>query len=127
MPKLQHDAPALAVHCLGHRPPRGHLLIRVNARRPAIALGLRADVRGLRNDQAGPRALLVVERRQRAGNVAGVDRAQSRERRHPDAVGEGQRADLQRFKEDVVHLGFVRNQKEKRLLSRWPQGLALEG
>ena len=106
---LELAADCVAVHRIGHRLPSGHLLVGVNARCPAIAFGLRTDVRGLRNDQAGPSALLVVERRQRSGNVTGFDRAQAGERRHPDAVGERERSCLKRFKEDVVQLKLFKN------------------
>ena len=66
-----------------------------HARRPDVALALLADLRGLGHDQARAGALRVIERRERARHGVGLDRAVARQRRHRDAVGDLDFAELE--------------------------------
>jgi len=60
VPELQIDLAALRVHGIGHELPTGDLLARIHARRPRIAFALLRDLRGLRDDETGARALRSI-------------------------------------------------------------------
>ena len=91
MPELADDAAAARVHRVRHQPPAGHLRVAPDARREGVALALLGDVGGFGDDQAGGGALRVVGGVQRSRHIALADAA-ARERRHDDAVRQGQRA-----------------------------------
>ncbi len=88
--------PAASCTALGHRAPAFDLRLGEAARRPDIALALLADLRGFGDQQAGARALAVIERRERARHGVGRHCAIARQRRHRDAVRQCDFAELER-------------------------------
>ncbi|MNV30487.1 hypothetical protein D3C71_1217590 [compost metagenome] len=86
VPQLHHDLAAGVMHGAGHLLPAIQLLGAVQTGHIGIALGLRADGRGLGNDEAGTGALRVVGGNQVGGD--GLGRAVARQGRHGNAVGQ---------------------------------------
>ena len=97
VPQLHGDLAAGFMHRVGDLLPGGDLLGRVDPRRVQITLALGNDLGALADDQAGRGALAVVLDGQRPGHQA--DGAVARQRRHHDAVGQGNGADLQGVEE----------------------------
>jgi len=60
MPKLQKDAPAVAMHGVGDPAPAGDLLFGIYARRARVAFPLRRNLRCLGDDQPGRGALAII-------------------------------------------------------------------
>jgi hypothetical protein len=94
VPELEDDAAAFGMHRVGHPPPRGDLLDGMNSRRIEVALGHRADLAGLGDDQAGGGALAVIVDGQRS-RPAAVDGAVAGQGRHDDAIGQRNVADME--------------------------------
>ena len=69
-------------------PPAARLFVGVDARRVDIALALLRNLRGLGDEQAGAGALPVIIHHQIVGRVGSRRGAIARQRRHHDAVGE---------------------------------------
>ncbi len=96
---------------IGSKPPvfklgHYHLLGGVDAGGTGVAAGLFGDVGRLRDDQpALAGALAVVPGVQGGRRVAGPAGAQPGQRRHDDAVGEGEGAEPGRLEQGIVHGG----------------------
>ena len=98
MPELHEDAAAPGVNGIRDFSPARNLLCRVDAGGVLIALRLLGHLGRLCDDEAGTRALGVIERTELGRYVAGTGAAASY-RRHRDAILEGERADLDRGEE----------------------------
>src|SRR3954447_22627956 len=91
---LHEDPAAGGVHALGDTGPAGAVPIGDDAGLAEVAPGLDAGEGALGDDQPGAGALAVVLDVEVAGGAVGVG-AHAGERRHHDAVGQGQVTDLQ--------------------------------
>ncbi|MNN40350.1 hypothetical protein D3C81_1544210 [compost metagenome] len=93
MPQLANDLAASRMHGIRDQLPASHLLVRPDARCQGIAARLRRNIRRLADDQAGAGPLGVVLGVHGVRHAI-VAHAAARERRHDDAVGQRQRAQL---------------------------------
>src|SRR5471032_3016390 len=93
VPQLGEDQTAGRVDGVGDPLPACDLLVGPQARRVRIADALRRDGGRLAEDQAGAGALRVVLGHQRVRHAGAADGAGARQRRHDDAVFQGQVAD----------------------------------
>ena len=107
MPELQEDSPARRMHTIGHDLPTSHLRGTVNPGSVRIALALRRDLRGLRNQQAIGGALRVVHCLQLARNAIRVLGALASKRSHEYAVGTKKSAQVNRLNQWVHVLAHV--------------------
>ncbi|MEJ1969713.1 MAG: hypothetical protein WDN03_13925 [Rhizomicrobium sp.] len=94
MPELQEDMAAFLVDGVHDGLPAFGLFVGPDARRVGIADAHRLDRGGLGHDQAGAGALGVIFDGERRRHAAAFQRAGARQRRHPDAIGQGERAHL---------------------------------
>ncbi|MNV40757.1 hypothetical protein D3C71_1323730 [compost metagenome] len=104
MPQLRVYAAAGCVHRVGDAAPAGDLRRRAEAGRAGIALAHGRDIGAFAHDQACAGALCIVVGHQGIGGVARLRGARARHRRHDDAVGQGQAAQGQRFKQGIACL-----------------------
>ncbi len=95
MPELDEDAAALFMHAVGDLAPACDLLLGIDAGRILIALALLRDLAGFGDQKPRGGALAVIVDRQRARHHAGRYRAVAGQRRHHEAVGQGDRAKLE--------------------------------
>ena len=103
MPKLQKNPPAGRMHCVSDELPAGDLRGAVDARRARIAEPLGRYLARLGDDQPGARALRIIGRVQRRRRIARAGPI-ARHRRHHQAVGEGEGAEVEgRKKIHVIH------------------------
>ena len=108
MPELEdNDHAAVGVHLVDDDRPFRHLSVGPDAGCQRVADRLRRNIGGLRDDEAGGRALSVI-----VGGVIGRDtldgRAAAGEGRHHDAVLEGERADRGGLQDGTHAVGFLR-------------------
>lgn len=96
VPQLYGDVAVFVVYRLRDVFPRGDLLRGMQARRTGVAFRLEGNLRRFGHDQTGAGALRIILRHQRRGNVARFDAAQTRQRSHKHAVGQGDCANFQR-------------------------------
>ena len=94
VPDLKEDAPAGAMHALDDRAPALDLLGGPDAWRMRIADAGGRDGGRLGKDEAGSRALLVIVAHHRVRNAPRTGRPVARQRRHENAVGKLQIANL---------------------------------
>ena len=95
VPQLDGDTAIFRMNTGGDFLPGGNLLRAVQARRAGIAFGLGRNLRRFGDDQAGAGALAVVFAHQRGRDIARLDAAQTRQRRHKYAIRDGDRTDFQ--------------------------------
>ncbi len=98
MHELSDHAAALGAHRLGDGAPPDDLRLAVQSRRTAVTLAMDAWLRALADDQPGTGALAVILDVERSWHIA-LARSAARHRRHHDAVGELQLAELHGFEE----------------------------
>jgi hypothetical protein len=89
MPELSEDLATGRMHRVGDPFPAGNLFGGMNAGGADIPDALRADLRGLGDDQTGAGALDIIVRRERIGHIA-LERAAACHRRHHHAVLQGE-------------------------------------
>jgi hypothetical protein len=102
VPELQENEPAVLVHRAGHVAPPLDLLVAENTRRVRVTLAVRADDRCFADDQARFVAARVV-----AGALLGRHQVHARHgaghRRHHDAIGQLQAAELGGLEDVFAH------------------------
>ena len=106
MPKLEEYAPAGRMHGVRDLAPARHLLIGPYAGRMRVADALGRDRSRFGDDEAGGSALRVIVAHQRVRNPTWAGRSISRQRRHDNAVGNLEIANLQRV-EQGGHRGSI--------------------
>jgi hypothetical protein len=95
VPELKEDSPACSVHALDDRAPALDLLVGPDAGGVRITDARGRDRGRLGKDEAGGRALHIIVAHQRVRNAARTGRSVARQRRHEDAVGNFQIANLE--------------------------------
>jgi len=99
VPELEEDAPAGAMHTLDDVAPALDLLSGPDAGRMRIADTCGRDRSRLGKDEAGGRALRIIVTHHRVRNAPGTGRPVARQRRHENAIGKFQIANLQRVEQ----------------------------
>ena len=95
VPQLDGDMTVFGMNAGGDFLPGGNLLRAVQPRRAGVTFGLRGDLRRFGDDQPGTGALAVVFAHQRSRDIARLNAAQTRQRRHKYAIRDGDRTDFQ--------------------------------
>ena len=95
VPQLDGDMTIFGMNAGGDFLPGGNLLRAVQPRRAGIAFGLGRNLRRFGDDQPGTGALAVVFAHQRSRDIARLNAAQTRQRRHKYAIRDGDRTDFQ--------------------------------
>src|SRR5262249_26289306 len=98
MPDLDEDASAAFMDAIGDLAPGLDLLLGIDAGGVLIALALLRDLARFGDQESCAGALAVIVDRERARHHAGRDRAVARQRRHHEAIGKRDRAELEGLK-----------------------------
>jgi len=103
MPELQENASAFCVYGLADSLPALNLLVAMDAGRPGVTLALLRNLCSLGNDQCSTGTLTVVLDVHRCRYVARLPRSRASQRRHDDAVIEGELAEFDRAEQVMSH------------------------